>query len=51
MDTESFIFHMKIEDIYKDIIKDVEKGFILQNMGKKNRYMYKNMYNKKKTYI
>ena len=38
MDTESFIVHIKIEGIYEDTVKDVEKGLILQTMGKKNRY-------------
>ena len=27
MDTDSFIVHIKINDIYKDIAEDVEKGF------------------------
>ena len=27
MDTDSFIFHVKTEDIYEDISKDVERGF------------------------
>ena len=27
MDTDSFIFHVKTEDIYEDIPKDVERGF------------------------
>ena len=27
MVTDSFIFHAETEDIYKDISKDVEKGF------------------------
>ena len=27
MDTDSFIVHVKINDIYKDIAEDVEKGF------------------------
>ena len=27
MDTDSFIFHAKTEDIYEDISKDVERGF------------------------
>ena len=28
MDTDSFIAHVKAEDIYKDIAKDVEKIFL-----------------------
>ena len=31
MDTDSFIFHVKTEDIYEDIAKDVEKGFDTSN--------------------
>ena len=27
MDADSFIVHIKINDIYKDIAEDVEKGF------------------------
>ena len=30
MDTESFIFHVNTEDIYKDIAEDVETRFSLQ---------------------
>ena len=31
MDIDSFIVHVKIDDIYKDIEKDVEKGFDTSN--------------------
>ena len=31
MDTDSFIVHIKIEDIYEDISKDVEKKFDTSN--------------------
>ena len=31
MDTDSFIVHVKAEDIYKDIAEDVEKGFDTSN--------------------
>ena len=27
IDTESFIFHVETEDIYKDIVEEVEKRF------------------------
>ena len=27
MDTDSFIFHVKTEDIYKNILEDVERRF------------------------
>ena len=27
MDTDSFIFHVKMDDIYKDIAEDIEKRF------------------------
>ena len=30
MDTDSFIVQIKIDDIYKDIAKDVEQGLALQ---------------------
>ena len=30
IDTGSFIVHVKTEDFYKDIAKDVEKNLILQ---------------------
>ena len=33
MDTDSFIVHVKIEDIYKYISKDVQKSLILQIMS------------------
>ena len=32
MDTDSFIFHVKTEDIYKDIAEDVEKRFDTSNI-------------------
>ena len=32
MDTDSFIVYINTDDIYKDIAKDVETRFILQNM-------------------
>ena len=32
MDTDSFIFHLKTEDIYKDIAEDVEKRFDTSNI-------------------
>ena len=31
MDTDSFIFQVKTDDIYKDIAKDVEKRFDTSN--------------------
>ena len=31
MDTDSFIFHVKTDDIYKDIAEDVEKRFDTSN--------------------
>ena len=31
MDTESFIFHLKTEDIYIDIVEDVEERFDTSN--------------------
>ena len=31
MDTDCFIFHVKIEDIYKDIAEDVEERFDTSN--------------------
>ena len=31
MDTDSFIFHVKTDDIYKDIAEDVEKRFGTSN--------------------
>ena len=31
MDTDSFIFHVKTDDIYKDIAEDVEKIFDTSN--------------------
>ena len=31
MDTDSFIMHIKTEDFYKDIVKDVEKRFDTSN--------------------
>ena len=32
MDTDNFIFHVKTEDIYKDIAEDVEKRFDTSNI-------------------
>ena len=32
MDTDSFIFHAKTDDFYKDISEDVEKYLTLQIM-------------------
>ena len=32
IDTDSFIVHVKTDDIYKDIAKDVEKNLTLQTM-------------------
>ena len=32
MDTDSFIVHVKTDDIYKDIAKDVENDLTLQTM-------------------
>ena len=32
MDTDSFTVHVKADDIYKDIAKDVEKDLTLQFM-------------------
>ena len=34
MNTDSFIFQVKIDDIYKDITKDVEKRFETSNFEK-----------------
>ena len=31
MDTDRFIFHVKADDIYKDIAKDIEKRFDTSN--------------------
>ena len=31
MDTDSFIIHIKNEDVYKDILEDVEKRFDISN--------------------
>ena len=31
MDTDSFIAHVKTDDIYKDIEEDVEKRFVTSN--------------------
>ena len=31
MDTDSFIIHIKIEDVYEDIADDVEKRFDTSN--------------------
>ena len=31
MDTDSFILHIKLHDIYKDIAEDVETGFGTSN--------------------
>ena len=33
MDTDSFIVHVKTDDIYKDIAEDVETGFDTSNYG------------------
>ena len=38
MDTDSFIVYINTDDIYKDIAKDVETRFILQNMDQIGRY-------------
>ena len=29
MDTDSFIFHVKTDDVYRDIAEDVEKRFFI----------------------
>ena len=29
MDTDSFIFHLKTDDVYRDIAEDVEKRFFI----------------------
>ena len=31
MDTDSFIIHIKTEDVYEDIVNDVEKRFDISN--------------------
>ena len=31
MDTDSFIVHVKVDDIYKNIVEDVEKRFEISN--------------------
>ena len=36
MDTDSFTVHVKADDIYKDIAKDVEKDLTLQFMKQKD---------------
>ena len=36
MDTDSFTVHVKADDIYKDIAKDVEKDLSLQFMKQKD---------------
>ena len=33
MDADSFIVHVKIDDIYKDIAEDAETSLILQTMN------------------
>ena len=33
MDTDSFIVHIKTEDVYKDIEDDVGKRFAISNYG------------------
>ena len=38
MDTESFIFHVKTNDIYKDIEEDVVQDLTLQILKKTNHY-------------
>ena len=38
MDTESFIFHVKTNDIYKDIEEDVVQDLTLQILKKTDHY-------------
>ena len=37
MDTDSFIFHIKTEDFYKDIANDVKKGLDTSNYDKNDK--------------
>ena len=37
MDTDSFIFHIKTEDFYKDIANDVKKGLDRSNYDKNDK--------------
>ena len=41
LDTDSFIFHVKTEDVYKDNAKDVERNLILQIMRQKHCFKKK----------
>ena len=37
MDTDSFVYHIKTEDFYKDIAGDVEKRFDTRNYSEEDK--------------
>ena len=48
MDTDSFVYHIKTEDFYKDIAGDVEKRFDTSNYSEEDKRLLTTGLNKKK---